>query len=78
MSKDTLGANTGAGGAGEPGGVSLHGDGSSTVPGFGGSSMSRVASEAETTMTNMAGTQGFMAPEVYIDDIFPFFSQFQY
>lgn len=49
----------------------MAGDGSSGVPGGGGgdndggeSRVFRQMSESETTMTSLAGTHGFMAPEV--------------
>lgn len=75
VSKDTLGANaSGAGagglrgpdGAGDGGSGSIPvaagtGDGSFLGAGGGGS---RGAMEAETTRTSLAGTSGFMAPEV--------------
>lgn len=75
VSKDTLGANAAGGGAGGPrgadggGGVgggsgsvaAGSGDGSSLGAGGGGF---RGAMEAETTRTSLAGTSGFMAPEV--------------
>lgn len=63
VSKDTLGAHTVAltGGVMEGGVGTVSGDGSSSVPGDGGF---RAPAEAETTRTSLAGTHGFMAPEV--------------
>lgn len=55
----------GENGMAEQGGVSGPGDGSAIVPGFaGGGGDVCGMSEAMTTRTSVAGTQGFMAPEV--------------
>ena len=40
------------------------GDGLSASPGIGTGEIERMQTEADTTRTSMAGTQGFMAPEV--------------